>query len=142
MNKKLSFPEFDSLSIVLNKADELVELDPKIDMEKALTLEIVYFEEAQYILESSNAKLLKICRRETEFNNEGDKRKGLTLSKDEYNYQKAYNWAIRVDKKKKLATSLEKEKEEPRYYDLTPPKAIIQEPIHYKSQKPPRRRKR
>lgn len=140
MNKNISFPEFDALSIILNK--NCVDLEEEIEVEKKNTLEIVYFEEAHFLLEASKLNLVTICRQETQYNNEGRLRKGLTASKEEYDYQKAFNWGIRLDKKAKFAKSIAKEKLDPTWYDLTPPKAIILEPIHYKSKKPPRRKRR
>ena len=140
MNKKNSFPEFDGLSKILS--NNFVELDDKIEMKDSRSIEIVYFEEAQFLLDSSKSDLLKIYRRETKYNSEGELRKGSSAENDDYNYQVAFNWAIGFDKNEELAELLAKEKLNPTEYDLTPPKAVILDPFHYRSKKQPRRKRR
>lgn len=140
MNKKNSFPEFDSLSKIL--ANNFVELDDDIEMKDHRSIEIVYFEEAHFILDSSKSELLKIYRRETKFNSDGELRKGSSSENDDYNYQAAFNWAIGFDKNEKLAEILAKEKLDPTEYDLTPDKPVILDPFHYRSKKQPRRKRR
>ncbi len=140
MNKKNSFPEFDELSKILNK--NFVELDQEIEMKGSRTLDIVYFEEAQFLLDASKSEILKIYRRETKLNAEGELRKGSGSTEGDYNYQAAYNWAIEIGKNEKLAETLAKERVNPTVYDLTPAKAVILDPIHYRSKKQPRRKRR
>ena len=140
MNKKHSFPEFDGLSKILNK--NFVEFDKGIKIKDSKSIEIVYFEEAHFLLENSKSNFIKICRRETKFNNEGKLRKGVSSSNEDYDYQTAYNWAIKMDRNEKFAEILANEKLDPSKYDLTPPKAVILESIHYKSKRPPRRKRR
>ena len=73
---------------------------------------------------------------------DGILRKGSSSSSEDYDYQIAFNWAIKIDQNDKLSESLSKEKLYPTEYDLTPPKPVILEPMHYRSKKQPRRRRR
>ncbi len=140
MNKKNSFPEFDGLSKILT--NNFVELDKEIEMKGSRTIEIVYFEEAQFLLDASKSEILKIYRRETKFNTEGELRKGSGSEDGDYNYQAAFNWAIGIQKNEKLTETLAKERVNPTEYDLTPAKAVILDPFHYRSKKQPRRKRR
>ncbi|MCY3413390.1 MAG: hypothetical protein INQ03_17250 [Candidatus Heimdallarchaeota archaeon] len=140
MNKNYIFPDFDDLSLVLKEKFE--KYDPEINIDDFKTIEIAYLEEAHFLQGCSQKGLITILQSETKFNSDGSKRKGANADDEDYNYQAAFFWGIRIDKFDKLIELLEKEKEEPSYYDLTPDMAEIQEPIHYKSKKPPRRRRR
>ncbi|MCE7736963.1 MAG: hypothetical protein GPJ54_18910 [Candidatus Heimdallarchaeota archaeon] len=139
MNKGISFPEFDELSIIFK--EDFVKFESEIDFEVIKFIEIVYYEEAHFLRNASKSKLLNIFRRETFVDNEGNERKGQSGEDDSYNYTAAFNWGVEIKDAKKLLTLLEKEKDEPTVYDLTPKAAIIPEPIHRKSWKPPRRRR-
>jgi hypothetical protein len=140
MNKNFSFPEFDDLSKVLTK--NFVELDQEIKMEDSKSIDMTYFEEAQFLLETSESKLLIILRGETKFDSDGNLLKGATSTSDDYNYQSTFNWAIKLIKNEKFGKMLAEEKINPTEYDLTPPKAVILDPFHYKSKKQPRRKRR
>lgn len=139
MNKGISFPEFDELSIIFK--EDFVKFESEIDFEEIKSIEIVYYEEAHFLLNASKSKLLSIFRRETFVDNEGNERKGQSGADESYNYTAAFNWGIEIKDVKKLLVLLEKEKVEPTTYDLTPKAAIIPVPIHRKSWKPPRRRR-
>jgi len=141
MNKSITFPEFDPLSKLFTENFTLLEED--LDYEKTRTLDIIYMEEAHFLLNAAKSKVLKILRKETFIDDEGNDRKGISGADSNYNYQSAFNWVISLGKSKKLLDMLEKELENPTEYDLTPTIAVIQEPIYHKSQKwkPKRRRK-
>lgn len=140
MNKGISFPEFDELSIIFK--EDSAKSEDEINFEEIKSLEIVYWEEAHFLRDVSRLKHLNLLRRETFVDNEGNERRGQSGADDGYNYQKAFNWVVQIKDAKKILKLLEKEKVEPTVYDLTPPAAIIQEPIYRKSWKLPRRRKR
>ena len=140
MNKGISFPEFDELSLVFK--DDFTDFESEIDIEEIKSIEIVYLEEAHFLLNLSKLKHLNIFRRETFVDNEGQERRGQSGADQDYNYQAAFNWGVKINDAKKIVALLKKEQEQPTYYDLTPEAAVIQEPIYRKAYRLPRRRKR
>ncbi|MHA2030945.1 MAG: hypothetical protein ACW99A_05825 [Candidatus Kariarchaeaceae archaeon] len=140
MNKGISFPEYDELSKIFK--DDFTKFDEEINFEELKSIDIVYYEEAHFLLNAAKSELLGIHRRETFVDNEGNERRGQSGADEGYNYQKAFNWGIQVKDDKNLLKLLENEKEEPSEYDLTPEAAVIPEPFYRKSWKPPRRRRR
>ncbi len=140
MNKGISFPEFDELSKIFQ--DDHLKFEDDIEFDELKSIEIVYYEEAHFLLNATKSKHLNILRRETIVDNEGNERRGQSGVDEGYNYQAAYNWIIQIKENNKILALLEKEKEEPTIYDLTPEKAVIQEPFYRKAYRMPRRRKR
>jgi hypothetical protein len=140
MNKGISFPEYDDLSKVFEDHNKKFESD--IDIEKLDSLDIAYIEEAHFILQSSESNNVDIFRKETYVDSEGQDLRGVSGADESYNYQSSFNWIIQVVNKEKLLQILEKEKESPSEYDLTPEKAVIPEPFYRKHYKFKRRRKR
>lgn len=141
MNKSITFPEFDPVSKLFE--ENFTKFEEDLDYDKIRTLDIIYMEEAHFLLKAAKSKVLKIMRKETFIDDDGNDRKGISGADSNYNYQSAFNWVVALGKSKKLLEMLETEAEDPTEYDLTPTTAVIQEPIYRKSQKwkPKRRRK-
>ncbi len=140
MNKGISFPEYDDLSKVLQEDYE--EYESEINYEEVKTLEIVYLEEAHFLVNAVKSQLVKVIRRETTIDNEGFDRRGQSGADDSYHYQAAFNWGVQVVDGEVFKNLLEKEMENPTLYDLTPKIAEIQEPVYRKNQRPVRKRNR
>ena len=140
MNKGISFPEYDALSKIFKDDNTTFESD--INFLDVSSIEIVYYEEAHFLLNMSKSKYISIFRKETFVDNDGNELKGVSGADESYKYQASYNWGIQIKDFEKLLEVLKKEKEEPTVYDLTPEKAVIQEPIYRKAYRLPRRRKR
>lgn len=138
MNKNYSFPEFDSLSKSLEDTFEIYE--EEVDLEKMTALDLVYMEEAKFLSQAHSDELLTVLRMETEVNNEGDTRKGI--NSDDYQYQKAYNWIVKIGADEELQETLKKESETPTEYDMSKGEGKVFEIFHYKSKKPRRNRRR
>ncbi|MHA2172064.1 MAG: hypothetical protein ACXAB7_19510 [Candidatus Kariarchaeaceae archaeon] len=140
MNRGISFPEYDELSKIFQ--EDYSKNESEINFEEIKSIEIVYLEEAHFLLNASKSKHLKIIRRETTVDNEGTDRRGQSGADDSFNYQAAYNWGVQVIDKKGVLILLEKEMENPSEYDLTPKVAKIQEPVYRKTRRFVRKRKR
>jgi hypothetical protein len=140
MNKGISFPEYDILSKVFEDVNKTIE--DEIEVEELDSLEIAYIEEAHFLVNMVKSKNLEIIKKETFVDSDGQDLKGVSGSDESYNYQSSYNWLVRVTHLKELLEVLEKEKNEPSEYDLTPEKAVIPEPFYRKHYKFKRRRKR
>ena len=104
MNKGISFPEFDELSLIFK--DDFTTLEKEIDFEEVKSIEIVYYEEAHFLLNLSKLKHLSIFRRETFVDNEGQERRGQSGADDGYNYQAAFNWGVQIIDAKKIVSLL------------------------------------
>ncbi|MHA2251849.1 MAG: hypothetical protein ACXAD7_15910 [Candidatus Kariarchaeaceae archaeon] len=138
MNKGISFPAYDDLSKVFQ--EDFLKYESEINYEEVKSIEIVYLEEAHFLLTAAKSKHLKIIRKETMVDNDGFDRKGQSGADDSYNYQAAFNWGVQIIDVKGLLPLLKKEKESPTSYDLTPKMAEIQDPVYRKTRKPARRR--
>ena len=140
MNKSLIFPEYDELSILFS--DSYVEPESELNVDELTFIDLPYYDEGHFLLKASKSKYIKIYRKETFVDDEGNERKGSAGSADTYNYQSAYNWIIDLENTPKLIELLSKETENPTTYNIKPKMKKLERMTYRKAWKPPRRRRR
>ncbi|MHA2365712.1 MAG: hypothetical protein ACXAC7_17270 [Candidatus Hodarchaeales archaeon] len=139
INKKLTFPEYDELSLLFQ--NDFSDEELKINLDTATTLSFPYLDDARFLVTASRAKVIKIIRQETFVEDDGSERRGSSGTDDSYNYQSAFNWGFIILNVPKLLERLEKEKENPTTYILKQKMKKIQKQTYQRAWKPPNRRK-
>ena len=141
MNKKITFPEYDDLTLTIqNNFSE--DPDREIDIENVPSLALPNLDEARFLVDASRAKVLQIIRQETFVTDDGSERRGSSGSDESYKYQSAFNWLFQLLDIPKLLKRLEKEKEDPTTYNVKQIMKKIEKPRYQKAWKPPSRRRR
>ena len=140
MNKKFIFPEYDDLSLLLLEHVSEGEVDEEESVSADNTtfskdgnLEIPFIDDGYFLIEKIKSKELELICQETFEDEEGNVRKGSGsgTGNDDYNYQSAYNFGIRILEADKLSKTLEKEAETPTEYEIEVKTKTIDRRRHY-----------
>ena len=140
MNKTFIFPEYDELSILLSNS--VIKPESELNFDESTPIDFPFYDEAHFLVKASRLKIIKIFRKETFVDDEGNERKGSAGSTDTYNYQSAYNWGLKIENIPKLTELLSKELESPTTYIIKPKMKKMEKMTYRKAWKPPRRRRR
>ena len=139
-HKQAVITEYDDIALVLNDHSELIkDLE---DDSKGQSISLPDLDEGYFLKTMAKTGLIEILKEEVFENEDGTLRKGSTGSIDDYNYQSAHNYYVKVLNEKELLTQLEKEKEDPTTYDIPVKHKKIEKKKYIKTYRYPRRRKR
>ncbi|MFW9995246.1 MAG: hypothetical protein ACFFD4_24635 [Candidatus Odinarchaeota archaeon] len=145
LNKKVSFPEYDDLSLLFKEYSSEVEDENEIDVTNNRPLVLPFLDDARFLVNASKDNLVKIIRQETDKDDDGSMRRGVSaVDDDTYAYQVAYYWGIQLLDPAKLLELVEKEIEEPTTYVVEVVTKKVPKPKSYrkpyrKYRGPPRR---
>lgn len=141
MNKKITFPEYDDLTLTFQN-DFSEDPDLEIDIENIPSLALPFLDDARFFVAASREKVLVLIRQETFIKDDGSERRGSSGSDESYKYQSAFNWVFRLTNIPKLLKRLEIEKDDPTDYQVKQIMKKIDRPYYQKAWKPPSRRRR
>ena len=139
-HKQIVFPEYDDLTLIINDFAELIkDLDEE---SKGSSISLPDLDEGHFLKNMSKSGLIELFKEEVFENADGTIRKGSTGSIDDYNYQSAFNFFVKVVDEDKFLKKIEKEKEDPTTYDIPVKTKKIEKKKYVKTYRYPRRRRR
>ena len=139
-HKQAVIAEYDDMALVLNDHSE--QIKDVADDSKSRPISLPDLDEGYFLKTMSKKGLIELFKEEVFENEDGTLRKGSTGSIDDYNYQSAHNYYVKVLNEKELLAQVEKEKDDPTTYDIPVKTKKIEKKKYIKTYRYPRRRKR
>jgi hypothetical protein len=137
--KKLSFPEYDDVTLLFTKHTVIKDATDEM---KEQAISLPFIDEGIFLKNMAEKELIEILREETLENSDGTARKGSTGSIDDYNYQSAFNFYVKILNEKDFSDHVAKEKEEPTTYVIKVKTKKMEKKKYIKTYRYPRRNRR